>query len=202
MDGTLWDSRQSIVGNWNEVLIAYGLLENPLKASDMNPYMGSLADRVLRSLFPDISEETIQSIMNEIVKKEADFIRKNGGILYKHVKETLPKLKEKHQLYIVSNCNKGYIEAFLDYYNFHNFFTDFEEYGRTGKPKSENIRLLMERNNLKATQSIYIGDTLTDYKAAKSNELDFVFCEYGFGEIKEENIRRIQEFKQILSIGS
>jgi phosphoglycolate phosphatase len=198
LDGTLWDARSSIVENWNKVLISHNLLEKPLKPEDMNPYMGLLADKVLIELFPGIQEETIQSIMHEIIQNEAKQIKETGGVLYESVKEILPQLAENHKLFIVSNCNKGYINAFLDYFGFHDYFQDFEEYGRTGKPKAENIQLLMKRNQLKPTESVYIGDTFTDYLSAKENDLDFIFCLYGFGKLEEEKVKKIRHFSLLL----
>ena len=48
--------------------------------------------------------------------------------------------KEEYDLYIVSNCQSGYIESFLDYYQFHDLFEDIECYGNNGKPKDESMR--------------------------------------------------------------
>jgi len=42
LDGTLWDSRATLVENWSEVLINFDLIQNPLKIDDMNQYMGLL----------------------------------------------------------------------------------------------------------------------------------------------------------------
>ena len=49
-------------------------------------------------------------------KEEIDQILKYGGRLFSNVKETLQELSLYNNLYIVSNCQKGYIEAFLSYY--------------------------------------------------------------------------------------
>ena len=46
-------------------------------------------------------------------------------------------------------------------------------------PKSENIKLIIERNNLK--NAIYVGDTELDMEAAFAAGIPFVFAEYGFG---------------------
>ena len=64
---------------------------------------------------------------------------------------------------------------------------DFECIGRTGKPKSENIRLIIERNGLKAP--VYVGDTQWDFDAATAAGVPFIFAAYGFGHV--ENTPRI-----------
>ena len=201
LDGTLWDSTTSIAENWNEVLARHNLLERPLVASDMHPYMGLLIGDVLKTIFPEITEEFIQKIIAEIIDNERKVLHKNGGILYENVQKTLEELAENHNLYIVSNALDGYIQAFVEYFNFQELFKDFESHGATGKNKAENIQLLMARNHLKPTETVYVGDTQTDYLSAKENDLDFIFCAYGFGEL-DENLEtlRISNFADLLQI--
>ncbi|NLN32647.1 MAG: HAD family hydrolase [Flavobacteriaceae bacterium] len=201
LDGTLWDSTTSIAENWNEVLARHNLLERPLVALDMHPYMGLLIGDVLKTIFPEITEEFIQKIIAEIIDNERKVLHKNGGTLYENVQKTLEELAENHNLYIVSNALDGYIQAFVEYFNFQELFKDFESHGATGKNKAENIQLLMARNHLKPTETVYVGDTQTDYHSAKENDLDFIFCAYGFGEL-DENLEtlRISNFADLLQI--
>ncbi|MGG5207933.1 HAD family hydrolase [Chryseobacterium sp. MIQD13] len=183
LDGTLWDPRATIIKIWNEVLNKHQLINKDLKPEDMDQYMGLLADNILKDIVPGISDRQVHEILSEIVQHENKVLRIEGGILYDDVEETLKALAENHKLFIVSNCQDGYIESFLEYYKFNSLFTDIESYGRTKKPKSENIRLVMERNHLSPENSVYIGDTQTDYDSAKANDLSFIFCEYGFGKL-------------------
>ena len=183
LDGTLWDPRATIIKIWNEVLTQRQLLQRELKPEDMDQYMGLLFNDILKDIVPGISNQQVQEILLEIVKKENKVLRAHGGILYEGVAETLANLKKNHTLFIVSNCQDGYIEAFLEYYQFNELFTDIESHGRTKKPKAENIKLIMERNYLTHENSVYIGDTQTDYDSAKENHLSFIFCEYGFGTL-------------------
>lgn len=201
LDGTLWDSTASIAENWNEVLARHNLLEKPLSASDMHPYMGLLIGDVLKIIFPEITEEFIQKIIAEIMDNEEKILSKNGGILYENVQETLEKLAVNHNLYIVSNALDGYIQAFIEYFNFNELFKDFESHGATGKNKAENIRLLMERNVLKSSETVYVGDTQTDYLSAKENNLDFIFCAYGFGQLNRDlNVKKIIKFQDLITL--
>ncbi|KMQ64817.1 hypothetical protein ACM46_11365 [Chryseobacterium angstadtii] len=183
LDGTLWDSRLTIIKIWNNVLNQYQLLQKDLKPEDMDQYMGLLADDILRAIVPGISDQQVNEVLSEIVNSENKVLHVEGGILYNGVEETLKNLAKTHRLFIVSNCQDGYIESFLDYYQFNDLFTDIESHGRTKKPKSENIQLIMERNQLSIENSVYIGDTQTDYNAAKVNNLSFIFCEFGFGNL-------------------
>lgn len=185
LDGTLWDSRATIIKIWNEVLGRHQLIQRELKPEDMNQYMGLLAHDIIKDIIPGISDLQAHDLLSEIVAEENKILHIQGGILYEGVENTLRNLANTHSLFIVSNCQDGYIESFLDYYQFNDLFVDFESHGRTQKPKSENIQLLMERNQLSIEDSVYIGDTQTDYDSASPNGLPFIFCKYGFGKLTD-----------------
>src|SRR5690625_6614531 len=128
----------------------FEMIQNSLKRDDMNQYMELLQKDILKNKFPEISDEMIDSILNEIVKNENKIIRKYGGKLYKDVEETLNELKSKYDLYIVSNCQDGYIEAFIEFFVFEELYKDFLSHGKTRKTKEYNLQLLMQRNELTA----------------------------------------------------
>jgi phosphoglycolate phosphatase len=44
----------------------------------------------------------------------------------------------------VSNCQAGYIEAFLEYYKLKEYFTDFECSGNTMQSKADNIKSIID----------------------------------------------------------
>ena len=93
-------------------------------------------------------------------------------------------MSEKYRLYIVSNCQDGYIQCFFQANpRLEQYFTDYECHGSTGLPKADNIRLIVERHNLKSP--VYVGDTLGDANASKGAGVPFVYARYGFGDVKE-----------------
>lgn len=197
LDGTLWDPRATIIKIWNDVLGRHQLIKKELKPEDMDQYMGLLAHDIVKDIIPGISDLQAHELLSEIVAEENKVLRIQGGILYKDVEDTLRDLANTHSLFIVSNCQSGYIESFLEYYQFNDLFVDFESHGRTQKPKSENIQLLMERNQLSIEDSVYIGDTQTDYDSATANELPFIFCEYGFGRISKPHESKVSAFSDL-----
>jgi phosphoglycolate phosphatase len=113
------------------------------------------------------------------------------------LEEVLQALSEKYELYIVSNCQEGYIEAFYAYHGLEKYFRDFENPGRTGLSKGENIKLLMKRNGLEAP--VYVGDTAGDQKAAKDAGIPFVYAKYGFGDVEDYDYA-IERFDALLEI--
>ena len=75
-------------------------------------------------------EEKRRLPQRNAVQVENDYLREYGGILYDQVQQTLAALKrDGYHLSIVSNCQKGYIEAFLDHYDLWELVEDIECYG-------------------------------------------------------------------------
>ena len=111
------------------------------------------------------------------------------------------ELAKTYDLYIVSNCQCGYIEQFLRKTQLEAYIKDIECFGNTGKNKGENIRLLVKRNSLKAP--VYIGDTKGDCDASKEAGVPFIFASYGFGNVIEyEYAAKIGEMKDLLTLFS
>ena len=109
-----------------------------------------------------------------------------GGILYPRLPETLAALAQKYALFVVSNSQDGYVQAFLHWSGL-TCFRDIEMAGRTGLDKGANIRLVMERNGV--TKAVYVGDTQGDADAAAKAGIPFIFTEYGFGSVKDAAAR-------------
>ena len=72
----------------------------------------------------------------------------------------------------MSNCQDGYVPAFLHAHKLGQYFADIEMSGRTGLDKGSNIKLIMERNNIES--AVYIGDTEGDEKAARFAGIPFI----------------------------
>ena len=99
--------------------------------------------------------------------------------------ETLKTLSEKYPLYIVSNCQKGYIEVFLQSSGLGKYFRGHLCFGDTGLEKHDTIRKLMDTYHLKDT--VYVGDTMGDFLSCQKAGVPFVFASYGFGNVPEPN---------------
>ena len=103
LDGTLWDSRATIITIWNEVLGKNQLIKRELIPEDMNQYMGLLAHDIIKDIIPGISDKQALELLSEIVARENETLHIQGGILYDGVEVTLKSLTKTHSLFIVSN---------------------------------------------------------------------------------------------------
>ena len=182
LDGTLWDSTKEVLIAWDHVLRQQADIARIPTEEDLHGVMGLGADDLTKKLFPELSFERRMEIFDTCAAYENDYLAKHGATLYPQLIETLEKLSAEHPLFIVSNCGKGYIETFMLAHDVEKFITDFECIGRTGKPKSENIKLIVERNHLQ--NPVYVGDTQWDCDAATAADVPFIFAAYGFGKVE------------------
>jgi phosphoglycolate phosphatase len=199
MDGTLWDSADGVAKSWTEVVNEKHDKDRVITTEDIHNIMGLTMDTIADRLFPELPPEERMKLLDECGNVENDYLRKHGGILYPELEETLAKLKEKYHLYIVSNCQSGYIEAFLEYYDFGKYFEDIECYGNNQLGKGDNIRLVADRNHL--DDAVYVGDIMGDYVSSKEAGVRFIHAAYGFGEIEDEVIT-ISEFAELPKVMS
>lgn len=183
LDGTLWDASSVTAETWIEVLRRHPGLscKVELNAHNVKTYMGLTNEELAGIFFPDLPFDDAFALMRESCALENEWLPVRGGTLYPHVRETLEQLKKNgYRLFIVSNCQDGYIEAFLDAHRMRDVIEDWECSGRTKLPKSDNIRDIIRRNALNS--SVYVGDTISDSSAARKAQIPFIYCRYGFGE--------------------
>jgi len=148
MDGTLWDSAKQVAEAWSTVSLPR--LGKEVTQEDMYRVMGKPMDELALALFPGHGLSELLPLMEESCQVENDYLARHGARLYPGLEQTLPALAADYPLYIVSNCQTGYIEAFLSYYSFEKYFEDFICYGTNGRQKGENIALIMEKTGLGA----------------------------------------------------
>lgn len=195
MDGTLWDSAQQVAEAWSSVTrqkLGKGVTE-----ADMRRVMGMPMDRLVKTLFPEHGPDELLPVMETCCRVENDYLRIHGAELYPDVGETLKALCARYPLYIVSNCQTGYIEAFLAHYGFGAYFRDFICFGANGKQKSENIAMMVRKHEL--DRAFYVGDIQADYEAAVAGGAEFIHAAYGFGAVDAQT-PRIDTFSQILAM--
>jgi phosphoglycolate phosphatase len=197
LDGTLWDTNATCAAVWNRVIGRFGIAYRPITASDVQSVAGRPHTEGVRRVFTDLSEAEILRISEATQIEDNRALAARGGEIYPGVRESLPRLRARVPLLIVSNCQSGYIEVFLATSGLGRYFVDFECWGSTGRTKSENLRALMERNGLRCPW--FVGDTEGDYESARDNGVRFVHASYGFGEVARCDYR-IERFADLLEL--
>lgn len=181
VDGTLWDSAKPVAESWTLMLERrYPELARIITSDDMYRNMGKTMDAIGADLFPGLAPDKRDEVMDACMRYENEYLADHPGVTYPNMKETLAALSREYGLYIVSNCQEGYIEALMAACGIASYISDTECSGATGRPKGDNIRLVMERNGLE--KCLYVGDTAMDQEAAGKAGIPFVFASYGFGQ--------------------
>ena len=197
LDGTLWDSTAEVAKTWTSVIAKYNLNRKEVTVEDLKPCMGKLLDEIASILLPELDPKKQMQVIKECCEYENEYLGEYGATLYDKLEDTLKELSKNHKLFIVSNCQDGYIECFFKAHKLDKYFIDYECPGRTGLPKGENIKLIVERNNLK--NPVYVGDTQGDANATKLANVPFIFAKYGFGNV-DEFFNSIESFDELLEI--
>lgn len=182
LDGTLWDSTHTVAESWNATVQRLVPGAKAFSDADIAGIMGCTDREIEEKLFSSFGGRA-HELCSSCMVEEPPFVTIYGGKIYEGVEEMLQSLHEKYPLFIVSNCQAGYIEAFLSYSGYGRYFKDFEYLGRKGLSKQENIQLIMERHGF--TSCVYVGDTAHDQKSALAAGCRFIFAAYGFGRAVE-----------------
>lgn len=193
LDGTLWDAVPEITLCWNQVIQAAGVERPPLTVEEVKDCMGLRIVDIAARRLPGLSRERQLEVIEECCRIENDYLAVHGAGVFPGAEETLKTLSAQCPLFVVSNCQDGYIQAFFAGTGLGKYFTDFECAGRTDRPKAENIALVVERHGLKAP--VYVGDTPLDCQSAQQAGVPFVHAAYGFGKV--ENVPAIQSLTEL-----
>lgn len=184
LDGTLWDSTGVIRPVWNRVLEENG--HAALSEAEFASLMGLTKREIAANAMPDAEENDRLHVVEQCFAAEQIALRAQGGRLYPDLRETLELLHGRYFLAIVSNCAPAYLEAFFAAHGLRELFDDWETHGATGLTKGENIRLAFARNTLDC--AVFIGDTVSDWEAARAAGLPFIHAAYGFGHVPEAKL--------------
>ncbi len=198
LDGTLWNSSANVAASWNVVIEREVGKEHTLSAEDIMKYMGLTMTEIADRHFGFLPEEERYELSRKCEVFENGYITEHGGDLFEGVEETLKELKDKGvKMAVVSNCQEGYVKAFLDSMDMWKYFVDYEEWGRTMMLKADNIKLVMERNG--ASKGIYVGDIQKDSDAAHKAGVECIWAAYGFGEINDA-VAKIDSFDELPAV--
>ena len=199
LDGTLWDSTEVVSEAWSLCGKKYFGPAFSISKQNVKSQMGKMMEEIassIASLTPDPKKGRLWA--KEAFSFEVEYMKNHPGILYPKEIETLQKLKRRgYRLFIMSNCQKGYIEDYLAALNDGSLFADHLCYGDTSLPKHCSISLLMQKHGL--SKAAYIGDTEGDEKETRLVGIPFIFASYGFGSAKSPDAT-LNSFEDILPV--
>lgn len=180
VDGTIWNSTDVVAQAWNEVL-EKEKIDIRVTADQLKGLFGRLLPDIAKAILPDQTEAEQLRIIDLCCHAEHELLREKGAPVYEGLEDTLRELSKRYPLFVVSNCQAGYIELVFEKTGLGKYFTGHLCPGDTGEAKAANIQTIVKKYELKAP--VYVGDTFGDYQACQEAEVPFVFASYGFGQV-------------------
>ena len=194
VDGTIWDSTQSVADSWNIAIKKHSGLNLTLDPVSLSRVFGKTMTEIADAVFPGLDPAERVKLLDFCFEEENRYLETHPGIVYEGVAETIRELAGHYPLFIVSNCQCGYIEVMLKTTGLAPYIKDHLCFGETQTPKGDTIRTLVGRNGLKAP--VYVGDTQGDADACSAAGVPFIFAEYGFGNVPDAKMR-IRTFRDL-----
>lgn len=197
VDGTIWNTTSIVADAWNQAFDKYFPNLAHVTADILKGQFGKPMDVIADNLFTELNKEEKNILMEKCCEMEQKALLENTiNITYDGVIDTIKDISMHMPLFIVSNCQSGYIELVMKKNQITNFIKDFECFGNTGLQKNENIELIVNRNGLKAP--VYVGDTQGDFEACKKAGVPFIWAAYGFGRLdKDDYFAKIDKFTEL-----
>ncbi|MCC8423809.1 HAD family hydrolase [Mucilaginibacter sp. UR6-11] len=199
LDGTLWDSSANVVLAWQAAKEQVDYIKEDFTQPMIHSITGMTYKAIFETLLPYLDEAQREEFKALAGKYELEILYEKGGELYPDLEKALQYLSARYKLFIVSNCQSGYIEVFFKISGFEHYFMGHQCYGTKNQPKAENITDIIVDHNLKAP--VYVGDTMGDYQAATKAGVPFIFVDYGFGVVNEDQVAtasRLGDLAEIL----
>lgn len=198
LDGTLWDSSANVVVAWQAAKNEVDYIKEDFTQPMIRSITGMTYKAIFETLLPYLNEQQRGEFKAIAGKHELEILYERGGALYEGLENTLKYLATKYKLFIVSNCQSGYIEVFFKISGFEHYFMGHQCYGTKSMPKADNIKDIVTDHKLAAP--VYIGDTMGDYNAATKAGVPFIFANYGFGVVEQDQVATISKLNDLVTI--
>ncbi|MCR4790131.1 MAG: HAD family hydrolase [Treponemataceae bacterium] len=195
IDGTIWNTTAIVAEAWNKAIEESGFPLDKVTDKILQGEFGRTMDVIAMDLWPDLNDSDRAELLKKACHYEDLAVEENQeNITYPNVVSTVKKLSERVDFYVVSNCQKGYIELMLKKTGLESFVKDHVCFGDNGFTKGQNVKLIVERNKMK--KPVYIGDTQGDCDACKEAGIPFIYVKYGFGQA-DSKFAELSDFSQL-----
>lgn len=198
MDGTIWDNTPVFAPSWERACKDMGY-DVKFTTDTLKGLFGKTMTDIADACIPDEDSKRRYETLRLCEEYEmADLKLSTEDTTYKGLAETLEKLCKRTKLYIVSNCQSGYIETFIERSGLGRLFTDFICYGDNGLGKADNIKGLVAKNNIE--HPVYLGDIQGDKDACDAAGIDFIWAAYGYGKSVDSCVAEIHDITELNDI--
>lgn len=176
LDGVLIDSKKNMQKSWEQVQHHFGIT-NPFE--EYFGHIGIPFHDILDKMGIIVSQDDIKRVYDR-----TSLVNLGEIEFYDGVHETLSKIRKRGcKTAIVTSKSWDRTEKILLH------LPQFDYVGCPtkefrGKPAPDHLFSAMAYCNVDKEDTVYIGDMNADYECAKRAGVDFIFAEYGYGDIE------------------
>jgi len=188
MDGTLFQTNKILESSLEDTfqhLRKLNLWEKETPIEKYREIMGVPLPVVWETLLPAHSND-VRSQANDIFhEKLIENINRGKGALYPHVQEIFHYIRNNgHPIFIASNGLTEYLRAIVNFYNLDLWVTEtFSIEQIETQDKADLVQTIIKKYQIE--NGAVVGDRLSDIRAAKSNGLTAIGCNFDFAQEEE-----------------
>ncbi|NBZ95084.1 MAG: HAD family hydrolase [Proteobacteria bacterium] len=185
LDGTLVDSFPGIVASMNH---AVSVIDPSLDLSDLKSQIGPPLPKMLLLMWPDLAEEVRASVLAEF---RSDYNNRGYqfSVAYTGIPEALHQFRSSGiTLFVLTNKPEAPTRKILSHLGLEAHFTRILSPDSMNPPlssKSEGALHLVKAQRLVANETLLVGDSPDDLKAARAAGFSFMEASYGYGNFDE-----------------
>ena len=193
LDGVLVDSKHNMMLSWNAVREKHNI---DVKFKDYFENIGRPFSDILDILNIKENQNDIAQTYNEVSKQMI-----GKASFYEGTKSVLNQLADKRiKTGIVTSKDRLRCQIFLDLLGFDFDIVQTPNEELQGKPAPDHLLFAMSELDVRATDTVYIGDMNVDYLAAKNAQVDYIHAMWGYGVCSNENTIKLKEISQLMEI--
>lgn len=182
IDGTLWNACPETAKGWNIAFTKLGI-NKKVTPEQVESVTGKPYDEVVDELFPGFREK-YPTLLDTLKDHGIEVLKSESGKFYNGVIAGIKKLASEYQIFLLSNCQKRYLNLFLNFSELKPYIAGYDCNGLSGLPKNKMLSNI--KSNYSLENPVYIGDTAEDENAAELAETEFIHVSYGFGSPKKK----------------
>ena len=204
-DGTLFDSVNDVVICFNKTLEMHNF--PTLTKEEYLERLGGNIDEIVSLILKDKNTPENMDLVKNTYEKMYDYSKKENTIPFPKVKDILCELQERGILLAINSNRKTdsiryYVEKFFSSVDFLSIEGHNLEY--PSKPNPRGVENILELSGVSKSETLYIGDSITDIRTSKNAGIDCVIVTWGYGDEKivenEYPIKIIDDVDDLLKL--
>ena len=166
VDGTLWDSTDVVADAWNQIMEKETDMTPNLTGTVLKGLFGRLLPDIAAVIFHEYPKERQLELIEACCAKEHEALLATPAPVYPGLVDALSILSRHYPLYIVSNCQAGYIEVFLEATGLGHYFKGHLCPGDTGRQR-QTTSVQSSNRTICSTRSMSAIPTATTRRHAR-----------------------------------